>query len=152
MVVSSNCDWHVGEGVDTPGAAVHAQLQRIKRQLSAVKGGEEVAAVQNRSMLTPPPALKFTPPPSIARPGTASTVGTARTPLSAINSVANEQGEYWHRRYAHRPFALFLAQLNGSRFCVLHRRRCVTYGAALVLTTSECRAVPRHEIWLEHSM
>ena len=105
-----------GEAADTPGGAVHAQLQRIQRQLSAVQGGGDVAAVQHRSMLTPPAAAtppaatlpRLTPVPlsrpataaSLPRPGTASTVATNRTPLSALNSVANEQGEFWHRRCA----------------------------------------------------
>lgn len=108
-----------GESADTPGGAVHAQLQRIKRQLSAVQGGEEVHAVQIRTMLTPPP-IRLTPAPSLARPGTASTVGTARTPLSALNSVANEQGEYWHRRCAHDHRVLLSAQPVSCTFrCIM---------------------------------
>ena len=112
------------EPTDTPGGRVYAQLQTIKKQLSAVADGARLSAIRQRSMMTPPAAPQFAPTPHAAgtapraatpatvpagsaRPGTASTLATSRTPLSTLgNAAVQSDAEYWHRKYAPAPAAL----------------------------------------------
>ena len=101
-----------GAEAGTPGGDVHMNLQRIKKQVEAVQGGTELEGIKHRSMMTPPAQLKLTPAVSFpprstgaaaaaltARPGTASTAMTSRTPLSNLGSAAAQSdADYWHRR------------------------------------------------------
>jgi hypothetical protein len=111
------------EAGDTPGGAMHSRLKRIKKQVEAVSDGERLSLVRHRSMLTPTlPALKLTPTfsipprPSTARPDTASTAATSRTPLSQLGSAAMQSdADYWHRRYGFRMSPTLDCQTPGLR-------------------------------------
>jgi hypothetical protein len=100
---------------------VFGHVTRLQKQLEAVQGGQDITAIQHRSMRTPViaapshaagsqsaarstslPTASTAPPtastgqPATGRPGTAS---TARTPLSVkSNALDEESAAYWHKR------------------------------------------------------
>ena len=122
----------------TPGGTVYRSIQRIKKQVEAVQDGATLSNVRNRTMGTPPIALKLTPTipqprtgatPRLAtantggaaRPGTASTVATSRTPLSTLGANAGQSdADFWHRRSA--PLLLLCGPPESSSFLICTRQ------------------------------
>jgi hypothetical protein len=93
-----------GEPAASPGGAVHGLVVRLQKQLDAVIDGQDITAVQHRSMRTPhttgalhsTPRTSSLPTASTVRPGTSS---TSRTPLSVKSNVLDEENAaYWHKR------------------------------------------------------